>query len=994
MRKPAVLIVVLAALLLTAAGAAQNFPGGFSFVLPPRDSTRQDFLPDFPARPIGPTDFVGIDVAGHFALNGQRIRFWGTNCVADAAFPTTAQAPFLAARLRKMGFNLVRLHHIDNPWSSRSLFEQNSDTRHLSPAMLGRLEKYIAEMKRNGIHVNVNLHVSRTFTSRDGVAGADSIAEYGKAVSYFDRTLWPLYKEYASQLLTHRNPYTGLRLVEDPVMAMVEITNENSLYRWWRDGLLKPFAAGGKLTLRYTQMLDQQWQAFLQRKYGSTAQLRNAWSVGSRDGSANELIQDGGFEKGQLTRLWQMEQHETARATMSLVTTNPASGLLAAKVTIAAVTGTEWHIQWKQTGFSLRQDSLYTVSFAARADAARTIPVAVMRDTSPWTGYGSGAFALTTTWQRFSFTFKAGEECINQGRLSFQLGGQTGSCWFDEISIHPASITGLAADESLEAGSVQRIDYNRSVACSDARVADMSAFYIGLEEDFFAEMVRYLKQELGVRVPIVGTNWNIGPGDVVVQNKLDYIDNHAYWDHPNFPNIPWSSTDWMIQNRPMVLSPDGGAIAGVLNAVAVAGKPFTISEYNHCFPNRYQSEGPLFLGSYAALADADAVMLFDYGGSETSFENDFIDSYFSLHRNTAMMALMPACAAAFRGGLVAAARQTVELALNEQEVLTLPKNDAGGWQGVEITPRELALVHKVRYTGFAAPVAFDRRTLPATPTPPFLSDTGELSWDPAGIFTTITPRYIAFTGMLDQTGEAAMGPLTLHSSSAFASCSWLSLDSASLPESRLSLLTIATAAQNTGMVWDGLTSVHNSWGQSPTLMQPVRLSLTLGLHADSIRLRPLTPTGAPRGSGRKIYPGSVGQFNLILDQSQDQTVWYGIERLGALTTVERGEAAAQPGGFALAQSTPNPFRPAVDQAVEMGFRLAAPGGIRLILYDLLGREVRQLAAGERGIGEHRVRWDGRDAAGRPAADGVYFYMLEFTAGGRQQRAMGKLMLLH
>jgi len=984
---------VLLLFLLAGFATAQNFSGGFNFSLPARDSTRQQFLPSFPARAIGSSAFVAIDAAGHFAVNGQRIRFWGTNCVTESAFPAADKAPFLAARLRKMGFNLVRLHHMDNPWSSYSLFERDADTRHLNTAMLGRLEKYIAEMKKNGIYVNVNLHVSRTFNSRDGVAGADSIADYGKAVSYFDRSLWPLYKEYASQLLTHRNPYTGLRLVDDPVMAMVEITNENSLYRWWRDGLLKPFAAGGRLTLRHAQMLDQQWLAFLQQKYGSTAQLRSAWAEGSRDGSGGEVIKDGDFEKGQLAKNWTMEQHETARATMALASVNPASGLLAAKVTVTAVTGTDWHIQWKQTGFSIEKDSLYTVSFAARAETARSISVAVMRDTSPWTGYGSGSFALNAAWQRFSFTFKAAESCASQGRLTFQLGGQTGACWFDEISLHPASIQGLLAEESLETGCVQRSAYNQSVSLTDARVADMSAFYIGIEEEFFAEMSRFLKQELGVRVPVVGTNWNIGPGDIIAQNTLDYIDNHAYWDHPNFPDIPWSASDWTVNNTAMVLATDGGAIAGVLNATAVAGKPFTISEYNHAFPNRYQSEGPLFLCSYAALADADAVMLFDYGGSDATFENDFIDGYFGISRNTSMMALMPACAAAFRDGMITPAQQTVEIALQESDVLTLPKNDASGWQGPEIVPRELALIHQVRYTTFAAAAPFDPQTVPAAPAPPFISDTGELVWNPAGFFSTVTPRYIAFTGMLDQTGEAALGSLTLHGASGFASCSWLSLDGEALPLAGTSLFTISTAAQNTAMVWDGMTTLHNNWGRTPTQVQPVRLSLSLALRADSIRIRPLNVSGAPRGAGRKIVPGTGGLFNLILDLSQDQTVWYGIERLGSATAVTDRGGAQQPVRLSLAQSVPNPFRPGQSGETGIAFRLAAPGEIRLTLYDLLGREVRQLASGMQPADAQVVRWDGRDGAARRAAEGLYFYVLEYAAAGRHERLVRKLMLL-
>ncbi|NOY76793.1 MAG: glycoside hydrolase family 5 protein, partial [Calditrichaeota bacterium] len=152
--------------------AAQNFSGGFSFYLPPQDTTTQRFLPAFPAHLLQPDAFVEIDADGHFSVQGKRIRFFGTNAVTGGAFPNKSKAWFVAGRLRKMGFNLVRFHHMDNHWSTESLFIRGQGTRHLNPVTLDRLEKFIAELKRNGIYADINLHVSRTFETIDGVPDA------------------------------------------------------------------------------------------------------------------------------------------------------------------------------------------------------------------------------------------------------------------------------------------------------------------------------------------------------------------------------------------------------------------------------------------------------------------------------------------------------------------------------------------------------------------------------------------------------------------------------------------------------------------------------------------------------------------------------------------------------------------------------------------------------------------------------------------------------
>jgi hypothetical protein len=84
-----------------------------------------------------------------------------------------------------------------------------------------------------------------------------------------------------------------------------------------------------------------------------------------------------------------------------------------------------------------------------------------------------------------------------------------------------------------------------------------------------------------------------------------------------------------------------------------------------------------------------------------------------------------------------------------------------------------------------------------------------------------------------------------------------------------------------------------------------------------------------------------------------------------------------PGGAAanLGQAYPNPFNP----RTSISFELMEPGRVDLTIYDVAGRLVRRLIAGEmRGNGQHVAVWDGTDEAGRAAASGVYLYRM--TAG--------------
>jgi hypothetical protein len=78
----------------------------------------------------------------------------------------------------------------------------------------------------------------------------------------------------------------------------------------------------------------------------------------------------------------------------------------------------------------------------------------------------------------------------------------------------------------------------------------------------------------------------------------------------------------------------------------------------------------------------------------------------------------------------------------------------------------------------------------------------------------------------------------------------------------------------------------------------------------------------------------------------------------------------------LSQIAPNPFRP----PTTISYQLAAAGPVSLRVYDAQGRVVRVLVDDRQGPQRHSVGWDGRDAAGREVAGGVYFYRLETAAG--------------
>lgn len=92
--------------------------------------------------------------------------------------------------------------------------------------------------------------------------------------------------------------------------------------------------------------------------------------------------------------------------------------------------------------------------------------------------------------------------------------------------------------------------------------------------------------------------------------------------------------------------------------------------------------------------------------------------------------------------------------------------------------------------------------------------------------------------------------------------------------------------------------------------------------------------------------------------------------------------AVLPAVTTLAPNRPNPFNP----STVISFTLAAPQRVRLVVYDLKGRQIATLVDEVLAPGWHEVTWRGQDAGGARVASGVYFYRME-AGNFRQTKSM-------
>ena len=204
--------------------------GWFDFVVSDLDTTDNainlSFLNEDTA---GESGFVSVK-DGHFTNgSGKRVRFFGTNLTFSSCFPDKETAKLIAARLAKMGMNVVRFHHMDMRPSPGGIWDDSMEL--FDPDQVEKLDWLIYQLKIHGVYTNLNLHVSRTYPGLDSDVPQ---FQFGKSIDHFYHPYIKMQKDYARDLLTHKNPFTGNEYINEPAIAFIEFNNENSLLSNWK----------------------------------------------------------------------------------------------------------------------------------------------------------------------------------------------------------------------------------------------------------------------------------------------------------------------------------------------------------------------------------------------------------------------------------------------------------------------------------------------------------------------------------------------------------------------------------------------------------------------------------------------------------------------------------------------------------------------------------------------------------------------------------------
>jgi hypothetical protein len=441
---------------------------------------------------------------------------------------------------------------------------------------------------------------------------------------------------------------------------------------------------------------------------------------------------------------------------------------------------------------------------------------------------------------------------------------------------------GLPANESLESGVGCPLRHDL-FGRTDAYQMDVVRFLRETESAYWKGMCDFL-QELGVKMPVGGTDVHRVTPHVAAETT-DFLDTHAYWEHPRFPGTSWDRDNWIVRNRAMVNDPEASSIATIAGR-RIFGLPYTLTEYNHPSPNRYEGEGWPLMAVYGSHQAWAGIFTFAYCHG-TTWEVDSFQSFFDINAHPVKLAVQPVCSHILRHGAVEPPARVMASRLTLDERLRLllygytepeaaeadPDTDTEG--GPEAVNLYGAGIDRVAWQDSLVGLLMDEDE-PSSP-----SEAGsEVKWDVRddgkGLVTYTARTSAGLIGFCDGTTLSA-GPVSITpgktSLDGFAAVLLNSVDDQEVGVGGRYLITAVTRCANQGMMWNEEgNSVGRNWGTGPTLCEGVPLVVAVQGEVWGARLFSLNPDGTRREEVRARMRGEDSATFEVGPRCR--TLWY------------------------------------------------------------------------------------------------------------------------
>ena len=753
---------------------------------------------------------------GHFYYKDKQVRFFGTNCVFSHAFPKKEEAPLIAKRMAQIGINVVRFHHLDD----KDIWKDNKNSI-LSPEKLDLLHYFLFCLKNNGIYANINLHVSRVYPEIIGEKELLQIFKYAKSLDRYYPQFIKDQLNYARDLLTSYNNYTGYKIGEDPMILNIELNNENTMFNLENDDNLKVLNSNLK------NELYSQWKTFIKTKYENYDEINAFYN--NETINMTDLVENGTIKC----------QKDQANYT-----------IIGKKVIFDVFDkpNVNWGNQIYYGLIDIENYTLYTIEFDAKVEneTEAKISFSFQENKSPYRIYFRiNNIKLTNKLEHYILSAKTEFNC------QFSENSKAIPKIILPTSLNHYEISNMKVYKGrfninfTENGdkNLDKILYpNSNLIQNLPNIGyDLRLFFYNTEINTQKNITSFIKNDLGFKdLYILDSQINYGSFLSYMRESehSDINDIHSYWEHPSFEEgHSWDKNYYTIKNTPMIKSKTFGTFYRISKG-KIKNKPYTISEYNHPFPSEHLHEKFAFFGSWASFHDFDAIYQYNYDQTN----DDYLTEYFSMAKNPSDFALVMYTVLAFRKNYVAKSNNYVKLKLNKGYILEKMKDKNynfdqfldnyfyTGWNAIF----EVEIIDDMKNSEpmLESNIDTNNRNNNFNQNEPIywnISDENHESF-----YYVKTDKYLTLTGFLGNLnmniehdiGSILVIKLKLNESlNETCTVGLTSLDNKNINDSEKLLLTIMGKIRNTDQTWNQWrTSTSEGWGKAPVLAQYIKMN--------------------------------------------------------------------------------------------------------------------------------------------------------------------------
>ncbi|MBQ9445353.1 MAG: hypothetical protein IJU61_02085, partial [Victivallales bacterium] len=463
-----------------------------------------------------------------------------------------------------------------------------------------------------------------------------------------------------------------------------------------------------------------------------------------------------------------------------------------------------------------------------------------------------GLALLRDANQRAHDAPRAGEPLLH--RLEF---ANENDLWSQSVVIEPyrtrfeAMYREWAAKNNTELPP-DKVDFTQK---TDAMVK----FFIHVTDEYHREMGEFLRKEVGVKVPITGSNWTRNTSLLASLNKLDYTDSHAYWNHPKAGGE--FNTNSMLRNESIIM--DG------LGFQKLAGKPFFISEWDAPWPYEFRAELPAWIAAVSAFQNWNGLTIYTYRHS--SIPTDALSGSFETFNDPARFGIFPIASLIFRRGDVTPG-QTVKRLVHSAQIAETTKSPSS-WSLPVL--RSLSNIYRFegQFTDSIGPNDITPKDQSFINGTDIASENGQIKRDLKNASVVIdTPRSQVVSSFFQNKKSFSTNDMAVAIDGQFATVALSSPSDKPINQADKLYLIVVGRAENTGFSYSFARNKRVTTGEGPILTDHIDAQISIRTANPALKVIPLSNTGEKLPAIPSKYEDGKLSF-----KTSANTIYYVIE---------------------------------------------------------------------------------------------------------------------